>query len=72
MIAPQMVGDVTWARTSLNTSKGKVSCYWTRDPSKGTWTIDVTIPEGSDAEIHLPDGRRLNFKEGNHRFSSSN
>ncbi|MBO7141081.1 MAG: family 78 glycoside hydrolase catalytic domain [Prevotella sp.] len=72
MIAPQMVGDVTWARTSLNTPKGKVSCYWTRDPSKGTWTIDVTIPEGSDAEVHLPDGRQVTVKEGKHSFSSSN
>ena len=72
VIAPQMVGDVIWTRTSLNTPKGNVSCYWTRDPSKGIWTIDVTIPEGSDAEIHLPDGRRVNVKKGNHRFSSSN
>ena len=69
LIAPQMVGDITWARTSLNTPKGKVSCYWTRDPSKGTWTIDVTIPEGSDAEVHLPDGRRLNVKEGTRTFN---
>ncbi len=72
LIAPQMVGDITWARTSLNTPKGRVSCHWTKDPAKGTWTIDVTIPEGSDAEILLPDGRHLTTKEGKHSFSSSN
>jgi hypothetical protein len=66
VIAPQMVGDITWAKTSLNTPRGLVSCHWTNLNS--SWSVDVTIPEGSDAEIHLPDGRRVNVKEGKHRF----
>ena len=70
VIAPQMVGDVTWAKTSLQTPQGKVSCHWTKDPSKGQWTVEVTIPQASDAEVCLPDGRRVNVKGGKHGFSS--
>ncbi|MBR3480428.1 MAG: family 78 glycoside hydrolase catalytic domain [Prevotella sp.] len=87
LIAPQMVGDITWAKTSLNTPHGLVSCHWTKTPQSsalpnGTlaqartlnsqffWSIEVTIPEGSDAEIVLPDGRRVNVKEGKHTFNN--
>ena len=76
VIAPQMAGGVTWARTSLNTPCGKVSCHWTKglpsddgDLQATSWTVEVSIPEGSDAEVCLPDGRRLNVKEGKHRFT---
>ena len=68
VIAPQMVGEVTWTRTSLCTPRGRVACHWTRD--NGQWSVDVTVPEGSDAEVCLPDGRREAVKGGNHSFSS--
>ena len=70
LIAPQMVGDITWAKTSLLTPKGKVSCHWTKDPSNGSWTIETTIPEGSEAKVCLPDGRKTAVKEGKHIFTS--
>ena len=90
VIAPQMVGNIAWAKTSLNTPNGKVSCHWSRlssqaaqgdvplaqgdlqSPSLGqSWKVEVTIPAGSDAEVFLPDGRRVSIKEGHHVFSSS-
>ena len=76
LIAPQMVGDITWAKTSLNTPHGLVSCHWTKTPQSSTlnsqffWSIEVTIPEGSDAKIYLPDGRQVNVKEGKHTFNN--
>ncbi len=77
VINPQMVGNVYWAKTSLNTPKGVVRCYWTKEPATDkelksplTWTVFVTIPQGSDAKIYLPDGRRVDVKEGSHSFSS--
>ena len=71
VFAPQMVGDVTWAKTSFDTPHGMVSCHWTRDLSKGNWTVEVTVPDESDAEVCLPNGRRVKVKGGKHRFSSS-
>lgn len=70
VIAPQVTGDVTWAKTSLDTPQGKVGCYWTHDPVNGSWTVEVTIPKHSDAEIHLPDGRIEYVKGGKHGFTS--
>ncbi|MBQ8594041.1 MAG: hypothetical protein IJ467_07120 [Bacteroidaceae bacterium] len=68
VIAPQMVGGVTWARTSLETQYGTVSCYWTKEPDGTGWSMDVTVPEGCDATVHLPDGRVERIKAGRHKF----
>jgi len=71
VIAPQMAGDITWCKTSLDTPRGKVSCNWTRDLTKDSWTVEITIPAGADAEVYLPDGRCESVTEGNHSFSHS-
>lgn len=68
VIAPQMVGGVTWARTSLETQYGTVSCYWTKELDGTGWSMDVTVPEGCDATVHLPDGRVERIKAGRHKF----
>jgi hypothetical protein len=70
VIEPQMVGSITWARTSLNTPKGRVECYWTKDAQSGQWTVEVTISGGSDAEVHLPDGRNVSVGSGTATFHS--
>ncbi len=70
VIDPQMVGDVIWARTSLQTTGGPVRCNWTRSLSDGSWTVDAEIPQGYEAEVCLPDGRALSVRAGNHSFSS--
>lgn len=69
VIDPQMVGDVTWARTSLQTSGGPVRCDWTRSLSDGGWTVEAEIPEGRTAEIRLPDGRVFNVPPGKYSYS---
>ena len=69
-IAPQMVGDVTWAKTSLNTPCGKVACHWQRNLSTGHWRIEVTIPEGSLADVLLPDGNSRQLQGGQYFFEN--
>lgn len=69
VIAPQMVGDITWAKTSLMTPLGQVSCHWLRRPERGKWSIKITVPHGAEAEVHLPDGRVVIAPEGHHRWS---
>lgn len=70
VINPQMVGDITWVKTSYNAPNGKISCDWTRNDDSSSWTINLSIPKGSDAEIHLPDGRIENVTSGNYSFKS--
>ena len=69
IINPQMVGDITWARTSLRRVSGTVSCHWTRDLSTGSWTVDVAIPQCTTAKVCLPDGRQISVAEGTHHFA---
>ena len=69
VFSPQMVGDVTWAKTSLDTPQGKVACHWTREPNSNGWTINVSIPEGADGLLRLPDGTTQQLASGSHSFS---
>jgi alpha-L-rhamnosidase len=51
-IQPQMVRDLRWASGSIETIRGTVSSSWSREPD--SVKLDVTIPAGSTAEVHLP------------------
>ncbi|HEV2348269.1 MAG TPA: family 78 glycoside hydrolase catalytic domain [Terriglobia bacterium] len=48
-IEPQMVRDLTQASGSVETIRGTVSSSWTH--TRGTITLEVAIPVGSDAQI---------------------
>lgn len=69
IIAPQMVGNVLWTKTSLRIPAGLVSCHWTSNSEHTHWTIEVEIPDGICAEVHLPDGRVQQVPGGHHLFS---
>ncbi|MDE6418616.1 MAG: glycoside hydrolase family 78 protein [Duncaniella sp.] len=70
VIAPRMVGDMKWARTSLMTPHGRLACEWSRDPVAGTWSLSATIPADTTATIHLPDGSTREVGEGRHSFEN--
>jgi hypothetical protein len=52
VIAPQPVGDVTWAKASYNSIRGKIRSDWKRDASK--FTLAVSIPANTTATVYVP------------------
>ena len=51
-IAPQPVGDVTWAKASYHSIRGKIVSDWKRDGDK--FTLKVTIPANTTATVFVP------------------
>jgi alpha-L-rhamnosidase len=51
-IEPQVIRDLGWASASIETPRGRVASSWTREGS--ALKLEVTIPVGSEAEIHVP------------------
>ena len=72
IIEPQMVGELTWAKTSYRTPRGIIACDWTATTDRRHWTVKVAIPEYTDAEIRLPDGTRHRAGAGEYVYSSDN
>lgn len=68
VIDPQMVGTLTWAKTSYLSPNGLIICNWTASADRRQWTIDITIPSGSDAIVQLPDGTTKAVKAGTYTF----
>ena len=52
IIAPQPVGDVTWAKASYESIRGKISSRWKRDGK--TFTLNISIPANTTAEVFVP------------------
>ncbi|HEY5346307.1 MAG TPA: family 78 glycoside hydrolase catalytic domain, partial [Verrucomicrobiae bacterium] len=52
VINPQPVGDVTWAKASYNSIRGKIVSDWKRDGEK--FTLNVTIPANTTATVFVP------------------
>ena len=51
-INPQPVGDVTWARASYQSIRGKIVSDWRRDGEN--FVLEVTIPANTTATIYVP------------------
>lgn len=51
-IEPQVVRDLNWVSGTINTVRGTVSSSWTRTGE--VLRLEVTIPLGSTAEVHVP------------------
>ena len=52
IVRPQPVGDVTWAKASYNSVRGKVESSWKREGKK--FTLNVTVPANATATVYLP------------------
>jgi alpha-L-rhamnosidase len=52
VIKPQPVGDVTWARASYDSVRGKIVTHWRREGSK--FVLQVNLPANTTATVHFP------------------
>ena len=52
IIRPQPVGDLTWARASYDSIRGKITSDWKR--AGGKFTLNITIPANTAATVFIP------------------
>jgi alpha-L-rhamnosidase len=66
VIKPHVLNNLTWVKGSVNTIRGKISSEWKRD--KNSFTLKVTIPVNSIAEIYMPKmgNSKVIIREGRH------
>jgi len=62
IICPRIVGDITYARATHNSPRGLVISNWRlRD---GKLTLEITIPAGATATVHVPTKNPSTVREG--------
>ncbi|HEY4280549.1 MAG TPA: family 78 glycoside hydrolase catalytic domain [Conexibacter sp.] len=66
-IAPAVVGDLTHVEGSYDTANGDVRSAWQRSGQRVT--LEVTVPDGSTATVHVPGGATHRVGSGTYRFS---
>jgi alpha-L-rhamnosidase len=63
LIAPEPVGDITWAETSYNSVNGEIKCFWKITDNK--LIIKVIIPANCKGTIIIPSAEPAKITEGN-------
>ena len=63
-VAPRPGGGLTSARTHHDSPHGRIEVAWSLHDDAGR--LDVTVPDGTDAELTLPDGRTDVVGAGTH------
>ncbi len=65
IIKPSIVGDLTWAKGSYHSVRGKIGSYWWKFGDD--LHLEVTIPANTEATVYLPlpDGIEPDIFEGN-------
>ena len=66
IIQPQPVGDLTWAKASVDSPYGLIKSSWKKD-SKG-FHLEIEIPANTTATVHMP-GKSEAFEVGSGRYS---
>jgi hypothetical protein len=61
-IAPQPLPGITWARASYASPRGPVAVAWRNE--EGTFTLEVTLPPNSAAEVSVPTADPGSLREG--------
>jgi alpha-L-rhamnosidase len=62
VIKPQPVGDVTWARASYDSIRGRIMSDWRRTSDE--FLLKVTIPPNATAAVFLPCSAPQSAREG--------
>lgn len=64
VVAPVLGGGLTWARGTFDGPQGPIAAEWRI--TDGVFRLDVTVPPGSTATLHLPDGTSVPVGPGRH------
>jgi alpha-L-rhamnosidase len=67
-VEPQPGGGLTWAEVRHDCPYGRIEAAWRVE--KGRFSLDVTVPPGTTAEVVLPDGTRAEAAPGGHTFTA--
>jgi hypothetical protein len=62
IIRPQPAGDLTWARASYDSIRGKITSDWKH--AAGKFTLNVTIPANTTATVFIPAASSETVTEG--------
>jgi alpha-L-rhamnosidase len=52
IVAPAVIDSLEWVRVSVETVRGRVRSQWQRQGK--TFALEVEVPVGSEAEVHVP------------------
>ena len=71
-IAPQVVGDLEWARAQVRTVRGEIAVHWRRIENAfeldleipGNVTADVSLPKRGLTEVQVTEGERRIWDSG--------
>lgn len=69
VVAPQVVDLVDWAEANVRGRLAEVKSRWERQGD--SILVSVWLSSKESATVFLPDGRRVEIKEGEHRFVSA-
>jgi hypothetical protein len=69
IIHPTPVGDVTWAKASYDSVHGPIASSWKREGDR--FTLNVTIPPGTTATVHLPAADSASVREGGSQINQA-
>jgi alpha-L-rhamnosidase len=68
-IAPQPGGGLSYAKSTLITPHGEVGSSWRLDGDE--LSLDVTVPNGTTAEVQLPGREPEQVSGGTHHFTAT-
>ncbi len=62
VVAPQLGGDLAWAKTDYESLRGRISSRWEQTGQR--LRLEVTVPANTTAEVRLPTPSPKNIREG--------
>lgn len=66
-VAPETGCGLDWVKAHINSPQGKIRCEWKKE--HGTIKVEIEIPEGSTAQIVLPNGINETHSGGVYNYS---